>query len=715
LLHFPTGRLAALTAISLACATATTRAAVESAPPATATAPDARVPSTPPADPANLPGPPAVDGASAAAPFSARGPNGDLTSLSLEDLMNVEVTSVSKQKQRVGDAPAAISVITQDDIRRSGLTSIPELLRMVPGVEVQQLNAHVWEIGARGFVDVFSNKLLVLQDGRTLYNKAFGGVFWDMQDYLLPDLDRIEVIRGPGGTLWGSNAVNGVINITTKSARDTQGLLLNGDWSNQEYIGGVRYGGKVDDQTYYRVYGKYRNADDFKAAGGFDSNDAWEAAQGGFRIDRYATPADVLTLQGDLSRQYGSGQTHLPTLTVPAYSVETGAPYNSGGGNLLGRWTHTVSTDSEFSVQTYFDRLDRHEVYGNYEQSTFDIEGQHRYRLNDRNELIYGVGLRYLDYANAPTPYVSLSPNKRDDYEMNAFVQDDVTIVRDRFHVILGAKAENNSYDGWNFQPSGRLLWTPDERNTLWAAVSRGVRTPDYFDQYGRVYYQTVPTPAGVPGEVQIKGDPRATAETLLAYELGYRVQATPTLAIDLTGFVNTYDNLRSYDAGTPQFLATPTPHLIVPAGAHDRLYGESYGFEVAGRWNATDRLHLTASYSLVSIAIHTRPGGDASNVIDIEQGTPRNQAQVHVRYDVTPKLEANAAAYYVEETEPRGAVPSYVRVDLGLTYHPTANADFSIGVQNLLDDRHPEAGRGIFATASEIPRTLYAQFTLRY
>jgi iron complex outermembrane receptor protein len=665
----------------------------------------------------------AADGPAITTGSPAVGPGepGDLAGLSLEDLMNVEVTSVSKQKQRVADAPAAVSVITAEDVRRSGLNSVPELLRTVPGVTVQQLNANVWQIGSRGFTDQFSNKLLVLQDGRTLYNQAFGGVYWDMQDYLLPDLERVEVIRGPGATLWGNNAVNGVVNITTKSARNTQGLLLTGTASVAEheggfgYDGGVRYGGKIDDVTFYRVYGKYRDSGDFATADGSREPDGYEMPQGGFRVDRYGTPDDHFTIQGDLGRAYGGSDVNVPVLGPP-YLTRSPSTYTAGGGNVLARWTHTVSAESDFSVQAYVDRVYRHEPIGSYEQSIADVDFQHRFPIGDRNELIYGAGYRYIAYQTGETAYLSFDPDRRDDYEANAFVQDDFALVPDRFHVIVGTKAVNTSYAGWAFQPSGRALWTPDERNSVWAAVSRGVRTPTLIDQYARAWLAATPTPAGVPGRVEVRGDPTAASESVLAYELGYRVQPALSLSIDLAGFVNVYDDLRTYDAGTPVFLPTPTPRVVVPAYANSNMRGESYGFEAAARWNATERLHLSGSYSLVATSLHLRDGGDASNLGIGEEGSPRNQAQVHVRYDLTRDADLNASAYYVEQTAAvRATVPSYVRVDLGVTYRPTDHAELTVGVANLFDDRHPEAADSSFARASEVPRTVFAQLTLRY
>jgi iron complex outermembrane receptor protein len=316
----------------------------------------------------------------------------ELFNMSLEDLMNVEITSVSRYKQRVSQAPGAVSVISQDDIRRSGMTSIAELLRLSPGLDVARVHANQWAITSRGFNDVFANKLLVLMDGRTVYTPAFSGVYWDTVDYVLPDLDRIEVIRGPGATLWGANAVNGVINITSKSARDTQGWLFDGVAGSEEQIGSVRYGGKIDDRTYYRIYGKYRNVDDAVFSGGERAQDGWEAMRGGFRIDRYASDQDTFTVQGDAFTERTGETATFASFIPPAFLQRVDRVGNQSGGNVLARWTHVVSPLSDFSLQLYYDDVRRSDPYGKYTVDTFDIDFQHRFELTPGQQLIWGTG-----------------------------------------------------------------------------------------------------------------------------------------------------------------------------------------------------------------------------------------------------------------------------------------------------------------------------------
>jgi iron complex outermembrane receptor protein len=406
----------------------------------------------------------------------------ELTKLTLEDLMNVEVTSVSKQKQRVADAPAAIYVINQDEIRRSGLTSIAELLRLAPGLDVARFNANTSAISARGHNGLLASKLLVLQDGRTLYTSLFSGVHWCAQDYVLEDIDRIEVIRGAGSTIWGANAVNGVINITTKNARETQGGLLTTTLGSEEQVGAVRYGGKLDERTYYRGYARYRSVDDSALANGDEDHDGWEAERGGFRIDRFATEQDLFTLQGDIYSGRQGLTIGLPVSTPPFSAVVSDTGRNAGG-NVLGRWTHTISDKSDFAVQLYYDRFEWQEARYGYEMDTFDLDFQHRFAVGQRNEVIWGAGYRFQSDQCNRTQWSWLDSDSRDTHLVSAFVQDDLTVIPNRLHVFAGSKFEVNSFTGFEIQPSVRTVWTPNEKQSFWGAISRSVRIPSRADQ----------------------------------------------------------------------------------------------------------------------------------------------------------------------------------------------------------------------------------------
>ncbi len=637
--------------------------------------------------------------------------------MSLEDLMNVEITSVSKYKQKVAQAPAAVSVISQDDIRRSGMTSIAELLRLSPGLEVARVDANKWAISSRGFNDVFANKLLVLMDGRTVYTPAFSGVYWDTVDYVLPDLDRIEVIRGPGATLWGANAVNGVINITSKSARDTQGWLFDGVAGSEEQIGAVRYGGQIDDRTYYRVYGKYRNVDDAVFADGERAQDGWQAMRGGFRIDRYASDQDTLTFQGDAFAERTGQTATFASFIPPTFLQRVDDVGNQSGGNLLARWTHVISPVSDFSLQLYYDDVMRSDPYGKYSVNTFDIDFQHRFELTPGQQLIWGAGFRFMaDQIDAQNGLV-VDPKSRDTFLLSAFVQDDITLVKDRLHLFLGSKFEENSYTGFEVLPSARLLWTPSERSSAWAAVSRAVRTPSRANEDLAVpIARAIDPQSGLPVELDVVGNRGLYSEQLVAYELGYRSQVSKTFSVDVAAFFNVYDNLLSLSPQTPRLVVDAAgPRVVIDLPYSNKRRADTYGLELAANWNVTDNWRLAASYTWLNVMVHSSSSDhNPQTESSLEDNVPRNQAQIRSYLDLTRDLELNAAAYYVESLA-GPHVPSYVRVDLGLTWRPAKGAEFTVGVQNLLDDRHREF-EGQFGVAStEMQRAVYAQFLLRF
>jgi iron complex outermembrane receptor protein len=637
----------------------------------------------------------------------------ELGNMNLEDLMNLEINSVSKQKQRIGDSPAAIYAITQEDIRRSGMTSIPELLRMVPGLEVGRISADQWAIGSRGFNDLYQNKLLVLMDGRTMYQPLSGGVYWDSVDYMLEDLERIEAIRGPGATLWGSNAVNGVINITTKSARDTQGFLLTSTVSNAEEVGGVRYGGKLDDRTFYRVYTKYRTAEDFPLDSG-DGHDGWDSLRGGFRIDRYATDADTLTLQGDF---YSSrvGQTDTRPLLAPPFSTKVTHTTEVAGGYLLGKWAHVVSATSDFSLQFYYDRNQRHDDDGglDYDQDTWDIDFQHRFAPADGHQIIWGAGFRYLpDSLEGPDSIFVISPEHRHHTVASAFAQDDIALVPNRFHVVIGSKFEQNSQTGFEVQPSLRAIWTPNETQTVWGAVSRAVRTPSRFNDDANLVVATFPTgPSSPTDAVELAGNHRVHSEDLLAFELGYRVRPARTVTVDVAAFYNSYNGLIGSAPGAPSLQAGPPPALVFPLNWANDIEGRNYGVEIASTWNVAENWRLAASYSWLASSFS---GGTADSRAVFKETTPVQQAQIRSYYDITKDLELNAAAYYVQHVA-EGDIPSVIRLDAGVTWRPKPGFEISAGVQNLLDNKHPEfipTTGGVQNT--EVPRTVYFQLQWR-
>ena len=638
----------------------------------------------------------------AAEPTAQKGD--DLTHLSLEDLMDVQVTSVSKKKQSILDAPAAVTLITADDISRSGFSTIPDLLRLAPGTDIARVNGHDWAVAVRGQNDQFANKLLVIQDGRSLYTPLYGGVFWDTVDYVLQDLDRIEVIRGPGATLWGANAVNGVINITSKDSRDTQGWLLSARGSNDDSNFVARYGGKLSDDTYYRVYLKTNYDAGLIEPGGGNAGDDWYGMRGGFRIDKHPDDNDTYTLQGDL----GANRTHQRSdllIPTPPFAVERNFGRTDATGNVLARWDHRAGADSDFSLQMYYDYLKYDDHLANVDTNTFDIDFHHRFKLGASNEVVWGMGYRLVNSNITASPEFLGNPATRNDGIYSAFIQDTLTLVPEKWFLTIGSKLEHNDYTGFEFQPSARLLWKPNEQSSVWAAVSRAVSTPSRDESNARV------TTFLGQAELQLQGNPNQRSEELLAYELGYRVQPAKEVSIDVTAFYNNYDRLRGVSHGAPQF-GSP---VVVPAIWDNDIKGETYGGEVAAKWRLTDRWRLEGSYSLLEARFGAGNASDSVTARNSQSSAPRNQAQIHSYWDITSNLQLNAGAFYVGRVREFN-IPAYISTDLNLTWRPRESLEFTVGVLNLFDNHHPEFGvTGGQGVASETPRTFYGQMTYRY
>src|SRR5688572_15258115 len=413
-----------------------------------------------------------------AAEPAAPSPGNGIMDMDLESLMKIEVTSVSKRPEKLSDAAAAIYVISNEEIRRSGVTSIPEALRLAPGLEVARQDSHTWAISSRGFNDEFANQLLVLIDGRSVYTPLFAGVYWDVQDLPLEDINRIEVIRGPGASLWGANAVNGVINITTRRAKDTQGLLISAGAGNEERgFGTIRYGGKIGEQAHFRVYGKYLNRDDSGLTNGLSANDSWSMWRGGMRLDWEPSHNNLLTLQGDIYTGELNQTVTVPSLSAPP-SEELREKVGVSGGNVLGRWSHQFSDTSELSLKAYYDRTERDRVVFDETRDIFDLDLQHRFQLGDRHDFVVGLGYNITSDDLDNRFAVSFDPTHRTASLYSAFVQDEIELVRDRLRLTMGTKIEHNDYTGWEVQPNARLSWSITKRQTAWFAASRAISTP---------------------------------------------------------------------------------------------------------------------------------------------------------------------------------------------------------------------------------------------
>ena len=586
------------------------------------------------------------------------------------DISELTVTSVSKQTQRLSDTAAAVYVITQEELRRAGIYSIPEALRMVPGMQVAKIGSNRWAVSARGFNSALNNKLLVLIDGRAIYTPVFSGVYWDDQSTSINDIDRIEVIRGPGASLYGANAVNGVINIITKSAQETQGNLVSATATARgNGLYEARNGGKISDNAYYRVYGQYLDS------GG------WYRGRSGFRMDGKARDRDTFTFQGDVYQGAQDATITLPTLTSP-FSQRFSSTDDVYGGNLLARWNHPTSSTSEISLQTYIDHYSRNEFSAEQHVSTADIQLQHTIRLNERNNFIWGGGAR-VSYLNLGGTLNVGFNNQYDVHEIfNAFLQNEYTVIPNTLYFTLGSKFEYNDFTGFEVQPSTRVTWHPVENQTLWAAVSRAVRTPSSIEEDVSLLAAVAPGPT----ELRVNGNPDQKSEELIAYEIGHRIQPMRNLSIDTALFFNDFSRLQTIGTPGASYIGADG-NTIIPYTANNLGYGHVYGAEIAANWDITPKWRLGGSYAYLKMNLHVKPG-TATTLDAGERLAPRNQFSIQSFYNISDTLHWDNMVYYVDHiTSP---VDNYVRYDTRIAWLVTPGMEVSFIGRNLLDP-HPE------------------------
>jgi|SRR5579862_2251912 len=635
-----------------------------------------------------------------------------LAGMSIEQLVNVEVVSINslfKKETRLDQAPAAASLVTSDDIRRLGITTIPEALRLVPGMDVARIDSHEWAISARGFDAQFANKLLILEDGRTIYGPAYGGVNWGMQDVMMEDLDRIEVIRGPGASLWGANAVNGVVNILSKSARDTQGFLVSSDGGTEDQPEvAVRYGGQLGTNLYYRVYGKYFNRDGLVTSTGAEANDDWNSVQGGTRLDWEPSDESKFTFQGNYYNDIVHENQNVVLLTPP-FGTNIVAQNHDYGGYALGRWTRQFSESSALTLQTYYDHFRQQQVGSAETRDSFDFDGQYRLPIGERNDVIAGFQYYVTSDDFPPNFFLTWTPPVRNDELFSAFVQDEITLVPERWSLTLGSKFEHNDYTGFEAEPNVRLLWTPADNQTVWAAVSRAVRTPSRYETGARVNYSVFEQPDSTITINRLLGNEDAQSEKLNAYELGYRIQPNKRLSFDLAGYYNQYDDLLRFVPGQ-SFLQGPIE--ILPQSVKNSGSAETFGGELYAQWKPLDNWRLGASYSLLHVNLH--PNDRAF------QGNPQQMFKMNSYLDLTPNLEFNSALYYMDQQTAEAGlstatIPSYVRLDVGMVWRPMKWMEVGVWGQNLLQDRHAEFPSLKSSVQTEVPREVLGKITLRF
>ena len=622
---------------------------------------------------------------------------------------DIEVTSVTKSKSTVGKSPAAVYVITQEMIRRSAATSIPRLLRMVPGLQVARIDANKWAISSRGFNGRFANKLLVMIDGRSVYSPVFSGVYWDIQDTVLQDIERIEVIRGPGATVWGANAVNGVINIITKNAKETQGALIaSGGGSEDKTINSVRYGGQSGSNLHYRIYGKQFERDTGTNPGG--AHDDWRQKRVGMRADWNPDDSerDLVTFQGDYYEGTAGSTYVFPTLMPPS---NTSAVHDDrvAGGNFMTRWTRQLDDESSFSLQGYYDRRERIDLFQNRVVDILDVDFTHRLRPARDHGVTWGMRYRYISSDQSFTnPFViNFIPAERQTNQYSAFLQDEISLVDDVLSLTLGSKFMHNDFTGFEYQPGSRLLWAIDKKRVAWASVSRAVRTPSRADDDLRLVFANIaPAP---PTFLGLRGNRNFESEDLLAFEIGYREQPKEEFSWDVSLFYNDYNDLFASSAGSVVFQP---PAFLLLQDSINGMDGETYGVELSANYKINPNWNLHGSYTFLQMQLHA--GSNTSSTAESAEGeSPQNQVYVQSSWNLTESLEFDLIGRYVDSL-PTININHYTTLDLRLAWRPNKNWEFAVLGRNLLEEHHREFA-GTDTLSTEVDRGVFAQAIWRH
>ncbi len=643
---------------------------------------------------------------------------------------NADIFSLSKKKESAFDTSAAVYVLGSEDIRRSGVSSIPEALRLVPGLQVAQIDGNKWAISSRGFNHQYSSKLLIMVDGLVVYTPIFSGALWDNQDYVIEDIDRIEVIRGPGGSIWGANAMDGIINIITKNSTETQGGYMSQMVGNNEKsITEARYGGKISDLNTYRIYAKHTVRGGFTKLndgttnndgtannnGSRGNNDGIVSDRAGFRYDIASSKDSTLSVYSD----FFNSKAH--SYFSSAYLSDASGnnkDKDTDGGNIVVNWNKTLSTKSSFILQAYFNYVHSDIQIIDIREKASDIDFQHFYNFSKENQFIWGLGYKNLQdsiktkqVGSAGNEFTALqyTPSTRNIAIYSAFVQDKIGLIANELYLTLGSKFEVNEQTGFEYQPNARLAYYPSRNQTLWTAVSRAIRTPTRGEDGI--------TAQVAPGVAVLQGAPTSVAETVTSYEIGYRVKPTYTTSIDLATHYNEYSHLGTFDADSN---GTPT--------ASNNGYAKTYGFELSGKWQALDSLRFETSYDFLKTDIRVNAKSNENLPIDalntdkmvyFNKSSPRNQFRFRSLYNVNSKVEFDNTILYVDslpaKTNVEKGVPAYIRLDTRLGYLPRRGLDLSFGIRNLLDDRHQEFSAGLFNNKVEVGRTFYAKVAVQF
>jgi iron complex outermembrane receptor protein len=639
----------------------------------------------------------------------------DLANATIEELMNITITSASRKEQPVDETPAAVFVLTQEDIRRSGLRTLPELFRLVPGVQVARINSSNWAVTIRGFNNQFANKLLVLIDGRSVYMQNFSGVYWDGEDMALDDIDRIEVIRGPGGAVWGANAVNGVINIVTKTAGDTQGAFVRlGSGTLDPLRATARYGGLLGSAA-YRVYAQWTDHGETRLKSGMAARDSWQSLTTGARVD-WTRGTDEWTVDASVRAGDGHPLFHFIGSATPGVAPLTDKPGSFRNGHVIGRWTRRADNGSTLQVQSVV-AISRHaqnvtdDVTDN--ENSFDTQLQYQTRVGARHDLVTGGGYRFIDSTTTSQSFaIWLTPPDKRGTIVNLFAQDEITLT-DRLRLTLGSKLERDTVSGWGVQPTARAMWQPAPDHHLWFAASRALRTPSNTDLALRVNVAVVPG-AGAPLVIGFMGNPNYQVEEFQDVEAGYRLQVADALSIDVTGFRGHFTQLPTYEPLAPVFEGTPgAPHLFLGSRLENLQRADTAGVEVSARFAPVPAWRLDASYSSFHLSPHPDPSSRDPTAATFDGNAPSHQWQLHSSVRLGLRTEVDMGVFHTGALRALG-VPAYTRADARVEIRLTDELSVVGAARNLLDPSHPEFSTGT-VVSTQIPRSADVQLVWRF
>jgi iron complex outermembrane receptor protein len=626
-------------------------------------------------------------------PVAAWGQSG-LADASLEQLLNT-----------------AVFVISQDEIRRSGAASLPDVLRMVPGVDVAQIDANAWAITIRGFNERYSSKLLVLVDGRSVYLPSFSGVYWDQLDLPLEDIERIEVIRGPGATVWGANAVNGVINIITKSSETTKGGLAEVTaGAGVQPVSMVRYGDALGPSGTYRAFAKYSRFTDTTLPDGVPAGDGWSRVHGGFRTDWVLTPHDSVTVQGDLFSNRG-GQTRYHWFEPVPFDQRFTEGVRSAGGDLVAGWTHTSATGTETSLRGYFDTFHRNDVGTADTMKAVDLDFQNHFSAGERHDIVWGAGFRATRSGVPAGTQIQLFPPLSTDRLYNVFFQDEIALTGSLW-LTIGSKVEHNAYTGFEYEPSVRLAWTPTKRHTLWAAGSRAIRQPSRSETgLAAELAETSLNPYTVLA-VRLYGSPHFRSEELRDFEIGYRAEWTRRLSFDADAFLSFYDHLSTLEPQSPVIDASSLPVRIeIPVVYGNLGRATNYGGEASLRWIASSRWRIEPGYAWLHINPRLDPRSADTLSRSLALDTPQHSFQVRSLMNVTRGLEWGQTLYWTGRLAD-GSVPGHARLDSRLAWRLGERTEISLVGQNLLRPRFLEFSDTFQLVAAQAQRSVFGKIT---